>query len=196
VVLISSGVTCHFALESLGEERTRWQRYVGAPAMAFAAVILVVFLVLSAGPETRFEMGLATVGAILTAIACLLLLGLGPVARLATRPAFFLLWLITILLGAGFEAGQAFEFYTANIRFATNEFSSVFFTMTGFHGLHVAGGLVLLLLILGRAARGQFSARHHVGPAAVTLYWHFVDLVWVFLFGILYVAITAGTTTG
>ena len=109
------------------------------------------------------------------------------------RTVFFVLWILTILLGAGFEAGQAFEFLTAHIRLATNQFSSAFFLMTGFHGMHVAGGLLLLLLVLGRALAGQFSPRHHVGPAAVTLYWHFVDVVWVFLFLVLYLAITLGT---
>jgi cytochrome c oxidase subunit 3 len=63
--------------------------------------------------------------------------------------------------------------------------------MTGFHGLHVLGGLVFLTLILARALRGQFDANHHVGVAAATLYWHFVDVVWVFLFSILYFAVTA-----
>jgi cytochrome c oxidase subunit III len=54
----------------------------------------------------------------------------------------------------------------------------------------VLGGLILLCLILYRAVRGQFSALNHVGPAAVTLYWHFVDVVWFFLFFILYVGVT------
>ena len=69
-------------------------------------------------------------------------------------------------------------------------FASAFFTMTGFHGAHVLGGLILLTLILFRAGRGQFNSRNHVGPAAVTLYWHFVDVVWIFLFGILYLGVT------
>jgi len=72
-----------------------------------------------------------------------------------------------------------------------NSFASAFFTMTGFHGLHVLGGLILLTIVLYRAARGQFSSQHHVGVAAVTLYWHFVDVVWIFLFGILYLGVTA-----
>ena len=50
--------------------------------------------------------------------------------------------------------------------------------------------LILLLLILYRAARGQFSPQNHVGVAAGTLYWHFVDVVWIFLFGILYLGVT------
>jgi cytochrome c oxidase subunit III len=130
VVLVSSGVTCHFALEGLSRDNRR---------------------------------------------------------------RFFLLWIITILLGLGFEVGQLYEFITAfgrGLTFTTNSFASAFFTMTGFHGAHVLGGLILLTLILYRAGRGQFSSRDHVGPAAVTLYWHFVDVVWIFLLAILYVSVT------
>ena len=58
------------------------------------------------------------------------------------------------------------------------------------HALLGASGLVLLILILYRAYRGQFSRQHHVAVAAVTLYWHFVDVVWLFLFGILYLGVT------
>jgi cytochrome c oxidase subunit III len=110
------------------------------------------------------------------------------------RRRFFILQIATIILGLGFEAGQLIEFIAAfgrGMTLTSNTFASAFFTMTGFHGLHVLGGLVLLSLILWRASRGQFSSKHHVGVAAVTLYWHFVDVVWLFLFGILYLGITA-----
>jgi cytochrome c oxidase subunit 3 len=109
------------------------------------------------------------------------------------RPRFFILQVVTIILGFGFEAGQLIEFIAAFQRGMTltaNSFASAFFTMTGFHGAHVLGGLILLILILYRASRGQFSSQHHVGVAAVTLYWHFVDVVWIFLFGILYLGVT------
>jgi cytochrome c oxidase subunit 3 len=108
------------------------------------------------------------------------------------RRRFFILQVATILLGLGFEFGQLYEFITAfqrGLNLTANSFASAFFTMTGFHGAHVLGGLILLTLILYRAAKGQFSAQHHVGVAAVTLYWHFVDVVWIFLFGILYLGI-------
>jgi cytochrome c oxidase subunit 3 len=108
------------------------------------------------------------------------------------RRRFFVLQVATIILGLGFEFGQGYEFIAAfgrGMTLTANSFASAFFAMTGFHGAHVLGGLVLLTLILYRAAKGQFSSRHHVGVAAVTLYWHFVDVVWFFLFGILYVSI-------
>jgi len=108
------------------------------------------------------------------------------------RRRFYLLWTATILLGLAFEFGQLYEFISAfgrGMSLTANSFASAFFIMTGFHGAHVLGGLVLLSLILYRAAKGQFSSRHHVGVAAVTLYWHFVDVVWFFLFTILYVGV-------
>src|SRR5437870_1056113 len=78
-------------------------------------------------------------------------------------------------------------FLASEVMFFGSLFAMYFYMV----GSHVLGGLVLLTLILYRAARGQFSSRNHVGPAAVTLYWHFVDVVWIFLFGILYLGVTA-----
>jgi cytochrome c oxidase subunit 3 len=110
------------------------------------------------------------------------------------RRRFFMLQIATIILGIAFEVGQLYEFIQAfgrGLNLTANTFASAFFTLTGFHGAHVLGGLVLLILILFRAYRGQFSSRHHVAVNAVTLYWHFVDVVWFFLFGILYLGVTA-----
>src|SRR3984893_1798680 len=110
------------------------------------------------------------------------------------RRRFFSLQIATIVLGFAFEFGQLYEFISAfgrGLNLTANTFASAFFTMTGFHGAHVLGGLILLILILYLASKGQFSSQHHVGVAAVTLYWHFVDVVWIFLFGILYLGVTA-----
>jgi len=113
--------------------------------------------------------------------------------RHGNRRRFFVLWVATIILGLGFEFGQLYEFIAAfgrHLDLTANSFASAFFIMTGFHGAHVLGGLVLLALVLYRATKGQFSPQHHVGAAAVTLYWHFVDVVWIFLFIILYLGVT------
>ena len=111
-----------------------------------------------------------------------------------SRRRFFILQIATIILGFLFEALQVYEFaqaFSRGLTLQANTFASAFFTLTGFHGAHVLGGLVLLILILFRAYKGQFSSRHHVAVNAVTLYWHFVDVVWFFLFGILYLGVTA-----
>jgi cytochrome c oxidase subunit III len=108
------------------------------------------------------------------------------------RRRFYLLMVSTLVLGFLFEVGQGYEFLTAKITFTDpNQFGTAFFTMTGFHGAHVLGGLIFLSLILGRALKGQFNSQHHVGVAAAALYWHFVDVVWIFLFAILYLMVTA-----
>ena len=188
-VLLSSGVTCHFGLEAL-----RRGRPLGRTG-AVAAAIMVAFVVAEGAMAVvalqsggYFEVGLALVAAAVLLLACTAALGVGPFR--SGRAVFYCLWVATIILGIGFEVGQGFEFLTAHINFTTNIFTSAFFTMTGFHGGHVAGGLVLLTLILGRSMKGQFNTQHHVGPAAITLYWHFVDVVWIFLYAILYFAVT------
>jgi heme/copper-type cytochrome/quinol oxidase subunit 3 len=191
-VLLSSGVTCHFALDAIshGGRLTGRTRQAAAGIMAVFLVAMIICAVLALGSESKVGAGLAFVCAIFAAAGIALMLGVGPFGQ--GRSTFIGLLVVTILLGAAFEFGQAWEYLHAHIQFSgLNQFSSAFFTMTGFHGAHVMGGLVFLSLILARALRGQFDANHHVGVAAATLYWHFVDVVWVFLFSILYFAVTA-----
>ena len=69
---------------------------------------------------------------------------------------------------------------------STDLFGSVFFTLTGFHGLHVLGGVLALLYTIARAFRGDFTQASHGGVELMGLYWHFVDVVWIFLFTIVY----------
>jgi heme/copper-type cytochrome/quinol oxidase subunit 3 len=194
VVLLSSGITCHFGLEALRHNgRIGLGKLFGGGIMAVGLVLMIVFSWLAySGPEhAAGDALLGVAGAIVAVVAILGFLGIG----LRGRGVFYVLWITTILLGVIFECGQAYEFLTAHINLRTNEFASAFFIMTGFHGAHVAGGLILLMLVLGRALRGQFTATHHVGPAAITLYWHFVDIVWIFLYGILYLAATYNAPT-
>lgn len=103
----------------------------------------------------------------------------------------FGLWLLlTIALGLVFMYGQATEYtrlYGENITISTNLFTSTFFTLTGFHGFHVALGLVALSILAGLAFGGVFKAdQHRVGVEAVSIYWHFVDGVWVVLYVLVY----------
>ena len=65
-------------------------------------------------------------------------------------------------------------------------FGTTYFTLTGFHGAHVFGGAIMLGVVLYRGMAGQFSARHHDAVEAASLYWHFVDVVWILLFSLLY----------
>jgi len=92
----------------------------------------------------------------------------------------------TIVLGAAFLGGQAYEYTHAGFGLSSGLLGSAFFTLTGFHGAHVFVGLIFLALILWRAGRGVYTAEHHIGVEAGALYWHFVDAVWVVLLTILY----------
>jgi heme/copper-type cytochrome/quinol oxidase subunit 3 len=93
---------------------------------------------------------------------------------------------LTALLGAIFLSGQAWEYTHANFGPGTTIFGSTFFTLTGFHGAHVTGGVLFLLVVFFRASRGHFSKDKHFAVNAVEMYWHFVDAVWVVLFTVLY----------
>ena len=98
--------------------------------------------------------------------------------------------LITLVMGAIFLSAQAFEYLVLldEDGFGINSgiYGTLFYTMTGFHGAHVFGGLIGIFIVLLRGAAGQFSARHHIAVEAVSAYWHFVDVVWIFLFFTLY----------
>ena len=97
---------------------------------------------------------------------------------------------LTFVMGAIFIGGQAFEY--ANLVAegfvpSTNAYTSAFFLATGFHGLHVIGGLVAFLLMLGRTYLSRtFTHEQAVHAIVTSYYWHFVDAIWVVLFGVLY----------
>jgi cytochrome c oxidase subunit III len=114
------------------------------------------------------------------------------------RCSLFLL--ATVLIGATFLGVQVYEYYqlmvghhyppgisaTGHFRPSVSLFASCFFTMTGFHGAHVAGGVVMLTCIFLQSLRGAYSANHYSPVELVGLYWHFVDLVWIILFTVVY----------
>jgi cytochrome c oxidase subunit III len=93
---------------------------------------------------------------------------------------------ITLLLGLLFLAGQLYDYSQLGFGIADGVFGTVFYTLTGFHGAHVFGGAVGLTIILARAMQGQFSGSNHVAVEAVSIYWHFVDVVWIAVFSTIY----------
>ena len=94
-----------------------------------------------------------------------------------------------IVLGLIFLGGQVYEYtnlYHEGFSLGYKTFGSAFFTLTGFHGLHVTIGVIILIVCLIRAIRGDFVAEKHFAVEAGELYWHFVDLVWVVVFSVVY----------
>jgi len=96
------------------------------------------------------------------------------------------LWL-TVLLGALFTCIQAYEYSHAPFAFGGNTYSSAFYMATGFHGFHVLVGTIFLIVCLVRSYKGHFTPKQHFGFEAAAWYWHFVDVVWLFLFVVVYV---------
>jgi cytochrome c oxidase subunit III len=94
---------------------------------------------------------------------------------------------ITVILGILFTTCQAYEYGHAGFNFAGHIYGSTFFMATGFHGAHVIIGTIFLFVCLMRALKGHFSPQQHFGFEAAAWYWHFVDVVWLFLFAGIYV---------
>ena len=98
--------------------------------------------------------------------------------------------LATVVLGFIFLGLQAYEYIHAyndlNLKLTSGMYGTTFYMLTGFHGLHVTLGAIMLLIILLRAIKGHFTAEHHFAFEAVAWYWHFVDVVWLGLFVFVY----------
>jgi heme/copper-type cytochrome/quinol oxidase subunit 3 len=100
------------------------------------------------------------------------------------------IWLVaTALLGLSFLAGQAFEFtefHREGLSLETNLFGTTFFVLTGFHGTHVAVGVLILLSLVDASLRGKLQAKDTLAVEIAGLYWHFVDIVWIVIFTLIY----------
>jgi cytochrome c oxidase subunit 3 len=113
-------------------------------------------------------------------------IGVRSIRRDRTRA--MLVWLgLTILLGAGFLGLQLYDYSLLGFGVRDGIFGSLFYVMTGLHMAHVFGGVVFLVLILVQGLGGQLTHAHHDSMEAGSIYWHFVDLVWICLFITFYV---------
>ena len=107
--------------------------------------------------------------------------------RRGDRTGFIRNMAVTLILGITFLIGQGYDYATLGFGLSDGVFGTTFYTLTGFHGAHVFGGTIMLSVILYRGLAGQFSASHHDAVEATSLYWHFVDVVWIALFSTLYI---------
>jgi cytochrome c oxidase subunit 3 len=95
--------------------------------------------------------------------------------------------LLTVLLGVLFSFVQAYEYAVSPFDFKNSIYGATFFMATGFHGFHVLVGTIFLIVCLFRALAGHFTPQQHFGFEAAAWYWHFVDVVWLFLFFAIYI---------
>ncbi len=171
--------------------------WLASELMFFAALFAMYFTIRSVNPklwETQPELlnipfsTANTIVLVLSSVTCQL--GVfaaekGDVVRLRRW------FVITFLMGAFFIGGQVYEYASLvseeGLTMAANAYGSIFYMTTGFHGLHVTGGLIAFLLIIGRTFTARrFTHGQATGAIVVSYYWHFVDVVWIGLFATIY----------
>jgi cytochrome c oxidase subunit 3 len=105
------------------------------------------------------------------------------------RTIFLRAMAVTVALGIIFLLAQGIDYSllgSEGLTLSSGTYGTTYFTLTGFHGAHVFGGVIMLSVVLYRGMAGQFSARHYDAVEEASLYWHFVDVVWILLFSLLY----------
>jgi cytochrome c oxidase subunit 3/cytochrome o ubiquinol oxidase subunit 3 len=141
-------------------------------------------------PHDVFDIPLTSYSAaLLLASSLTMVLALAALEQNRIRAAIG--WLLaTALMGLHFVLNQVYEFYTfavhEGLTLGTSLFGSSFFVLTGFHGAHVTGGVIWLLLLVWLAIRGKLDRRDYTKVEVAGLYWHFVDIVWIAIFTIIY----------
>ena len=167
--------------------------FVASEAMFFATFFGAYFTIYSVNPVwppagfPRLEPELATVLTVLLVTSSVTLqIGVRAIRRDRTRA--MLVWLgLTVLLGAGFLGLQLYDYSLLGFGVRDGIFGSLFYVMTGLHMAHVFGGVVFLILVLVQGLGGQLTHAHHDSMEAGSIYWHFVDVVWICLFTTFYV---------
>jgi heme/copper-type cytochrome/quinol oxidase subunit 3 len=168
--------------------------FIGTEAMLFALLLFAYFYLGASKPQWPLEedppYSLAlTLLAILVVSSAIAEWGKRGIAKNQTGRLKIGLGL-TLLLGAAFIVVQIFEYrrHLKQLRPDENAYGSIFYAITSLHFAHVVLGLALLLFVFARALAGHFSSQRHVAVKNATLYWHFVDLVWIFVVAVVYLS--------
>lgn len=162
--------------------------------MLFGALFAAYFVIRGASGEWPPANGPERPELVLPGLNTTLLILSSGTMQLGVRAAHLgdrsriLRWLgLTLLLGGIFIVVQGYEFATNGFGLGSGIFGSTFYILTGFHGAHVLVGLALIGIVANRARLGLVSAGHDTAVEASSYYWHFVDVVWLFLFSTVYV---------
>jgi cytochrome c oxidase subunit III len=169
--------------------------FIASEIMFFGGLFGAYFTIRSAAPEwpppdnPHLSAGYAAVlTAVLVSSSVTMQFGVWAIRQNHQRR--LIMWLaVSLVLGATFLTMQGLEYANLleeGMTLSSGVFGSTFYTLTGFHGAHVAGGAAFILIVLLRARSGQFTARHHDTVEMASYYWHFVDVVWIGLFSTIY----------
>ena len=184
----------HATSTGLSNNKMAMWLFLGSECLLFGGLISTYMLYrgrhpADTGPDAIFDIPFTSVSSFVLLMSSLtMVLAVSAVQRDDQRRTR--LWLMaTALLGSTFLAGQVYEFtafLNEGLGFTTNIFSSAFFTLTGFHGAHVLIGIVILMTMYAQALRGRLTSRNAEALEIAGLYCHFVDVVWVVIFVVVY----------
>jgi heme/copper-type cytochrome/quinol oxidase subunit 3 len=192
--LHEKGVPTHDTSTGVSNEKLAMWVFLGSDCLLFGALISTYLLlrhrsVTGPGPTDVFDIPFTSVSSFVLLFSSLTMaMAVGAIHRGDVRRCRTFL-LTTALLGATFIAGQVYEFTTfvkEGLGYTTNIFGSAFYTLTGFHGVHVSVGIVFLLSLFVMSLRGNLGAERAETVEIFGLYWHFVDIVWILIFTIVY----------
>jgi cytochrome c oxidase subunit 3 len=184
----------HYTSTGLPSWKVGFWAFIGSECLFFASLISTYMVykgrsVTGPFPEEILDIPLTSISTFILLMSSLaMVLALDGVQRGSRR--LTMLWLgMVILLGAGFLGFQVYEFnhfVHEGLTIGTNVFGSSFFVLTGFHGAHVAGGVIWMLTLWIMAARGRLTSADALKVEIAGLYWHFVDVVWIVIFTLVY----------
>jgi len=188
------GVVSHQTSTGISNEKLAMWLFLGSDCLLFGSLISTYLLlrhrsVTGPGPEDVFDIPFTSVSSFVLLFSSLTMaMAVGAIHRGEERRCRTFL-VTTAMLGALFIAGQVYEFTSfvkEGLGYTTNIFGSAFYTLTGFHGVHVSVGIVFLLGLVIMSLRGNLGPERAETVEIFGLYWHFVDIVWILIFTVVY----------
>ena len=189
-----SGHGAHHSSTGLSNNKLAMWLFLGSECLLFGGLISTYMLYRgrhseNLGPDQLWDIPFTSASSFVLLMSSLtMVLGVSAAHRGDLRNAK--LWLVvTATLGSLFVAGQVYEFttfYREGLGFTTSLFASSFYTLTGFHGVHVTVGIIMLLSLVAMLSRNRVVGDKGETVEMVGLYWHFVDIVWILIFTLVY----------
>ena len=184
----------HETSTGISNEKLAMWVFLGSDCLLFGGLISTYLLmrhrsVSGPGPQEMFDIPFTSVSSFVLLMSSLTMaLAVGAIHRGDERRCRTFL-LTTALLGGLFIAGQVYEFTSfvkEGLGYTTNLFGSAFYTLTGFHGVHVSVGIIFLMSLFVMSVRGKLGQDQAETVEIFGLYWHFVDVVWILIFTVVY----------
>ena len=184
----------HHTTTGLSNTKLAMWLFLGSECLLFGGLISTYMLYRNRqsnqiGPDQLWDIPFTSATSFVLLMSSLTMVMAVSAAKRKDEPLTKMWLTATALLGGLFLAGQVYEFttfYREGLGYTTSLFSSSFYTLTGFHGVHVAVGIIMLLSLVAMLAKGKLVGEKSETVEMIGLYWHFVDIVWILIFTLVY----------